>query len=53
MNMEEKDTTIKVSQETRKRIEKYKVIPEEPIDKVINRLMDIYDQAKKKGLVEA
>ena len=45
--MENEDTTIKVSKETRDRLNGYKIIPEEPLDKVINRIADVFDKAKK------
>ena len=48
MIMESEDTTIKVSRETRSRLEKCKIIAEEPLDKVINRLMDVHDKKASK-----
>jgi predicted CopG family antitoxin len=40
--------TIVISQDTKERLEFLKIIPQEPFDAVIRRLLDIYDKQEKK-----
>lgn len=42
--------TVKVTDETKDRLEKMKIIPEETMNNVLKRLLDIRDKAIKIGL---
>jgi len=45
----EKDTTIRVHTSTKEELEKLKIIPEEPFDRVIRRL--IASSREKEGII--
>ena len=51
MNMTDKadtDTTIRIDKDVKARLDGMKIIPEEPVEKVIVRLLDEHDKRVKK-----